>query len=302
MNKTSRRRFLENTGVALAALPISRLTRFSPELKNVSGTTPGAEAGRFQQSHPEMILSLDRFGFKLGLASYTFRAFSLDEALVMTKRLGLKKICLKSMHLPLESREDQIAAAVQKVRNAGIELYAGGVIYMTNEREVSQAFEYARAAGMAIIVGAPHPELLKLAENYTQKYKISLAIHNHGPTDKLFPTPESVYEKIKGLDWRIGLCLDVGHTQRCGTNPADSVARCFDRLLDIHMKDVSASNERGETLEIGRGVVDVPQFLRRLVKRNYRGTVSLEYEKDEKDPLPGAAESIGFVKGVLAAL
>jgi len=65
---------------------------------------------------------------------------------------------------------------------------------------------------------------------------------------------------------------------------------------------MTAAAVEGGPVEIGRGVIDIPKFLRTLIKLNYAEVVSLEYEKDEKDPLPGAAESIGYVRGVLAAL
>jgi inosose dehydratase len=34
---------------------------------------------------------------------------------------------------------------------------------------------------------------------------------------------------------------------------------------------------------------------------DYRGTAAFEYEKDGRDPLPGLAESVGYIRGVLAA-
>ena len=240
-------------------------------------------------------------GLRLGLASYSFRAFNLDETIAMTVRLGLKRLSVKSMHLPLESTPEQIRAAAVKIRNAGLEPYAGGVIYLAQEAEVEQAFAYARAAGMEMIVGVPDHGLLPLVEKKVKQYDLKLAIHNHGPTDKVYPSPQSAYDLIRGLDRRIGLCLDVGHTQRCGIDPAEAAEKCFDRLLDVHIKDVTAANAEGATLEAGRGMVDLPKFLATLRRLGYSGTVSLEYEKDEKDPLPGAAESIGYFRGILAA-
>jgi sugar phosphate isomerase/epimerase len=240
--------------------------------------------------------------FVLGMASYTFRAFGLDQTLAMTQRLGLKRISFKSFHLPLEASAEEIRAVVDKVKAAGLELYAGGVIYMKTEAETRQAFEYAKAAGMGIIVGVPNHDLLPLANKLVKEYDIRVAIHNHGPTDKVYPTPQSAYEKIRGLDRRIGLCIDVGHTKRSGIDPALDAVRFIDRLIDVHIKDVTDDTERGETCEMGRGVVDIPFFLRSLIRMGYAGTVSLEYEKDEKDPLPGAAESIGYLRGVLASV
>jgi len=284
MRRTTRRNFLKTAGAGLAA-PVIRNGLFSA-----------------QQTHPDSLLILQKYRFELGMASYTFRAFGLDDTLAMTKKLGLRKIGFKSMHLPLESTPDEIRAVVAKVKDAELDLYAGGVVYMRTEAEVKQAFEYAKAAGMKIIVGVPNHELLGLAEKCTQEFDIRLAIHNHGPTDKLYPTPESVVEKVRNLDKHVGLCIDIGHTIRCGINPADSVERLFERLLDVHIKDMTAAAVEGGPIEIGRGVIDIPKFLGMLIKLNYAGVVSLEYEKDEKDPLPGAAESIGYVRGVLAAL
>ncbi len=240
--------------------------------------------------------------FSLGLASYTFREYRLEEVCTMTRRLGLEKICVKSFHLPLEASEAEIKEIAQKIRTAGLDLYGGGVIYMKKEEEVDRAFEYARAAGMRVIIGSPDPSLLGLVNKKVQEYNIQMAIHNHGPEDSSYPTPQSVYEKIQGLDRRVGLCLDIGHTQRSGVSPSLAAEACADRLLDVHIKDVTASSAAGEPIEIGRGVIDIPAFLQTLTKINYAGVVSLEYEKDAKDALPGAAESVGYVRGVLATL
>ncbi len=239
---------------------------------------------------------------KLGLASYSLRKFNLDDTLAMTKRVGLKYICFKSMHLPLDSTLAQIRSVVKKVKEAGLILYGGGVIYMGNQDQVHQAFDYAKAAGMKVIVGVPKPELLPLVDKKVKEYDIKVAIHNHGPGDKVYPTPASVYERIKNLDRRIGLCNDIGHTIRAGSDPAVSAKKYADRLLDVHIKDVSEATAKGHGVEIGRGVIDIPKFLKMLVKIKYLGIVSFEYEKDADDPMAGLAESVGYIRGVLAAI
>ena len=240
--------------------------------------------------------------FELGLASYTLREFNLDDTLAMTKRVGLKYICFKSMHLELDSTPAQISETVQKVKDAGLILYGGGVIYMKNEKQVNEAFDYAKAAGMKIIVGVPMPELLPLVNEKVKQYDIKVGIHNHGPTDKVYPTPASAYEKIKDLDKRIGLCNDIGHTMRSGIDPSVSARKYADRLLDVHIKDVSEATAKGGAVEVGRGVIDIPKFLETLINIKFDGVVSFEYEKDGKDPMAGLAESVGYVKGVLAAI
>jgi len=238
----------------------------------------------------------------LGMASYTFRKFSLEDTIAMTRRLGLARIALKSFHLPLESTEAEIKEAAAKVRDAGLDLYGCGVVYMKTGDEVNRAFDYAAAAGMRVIIGVPEHSLLELVNEKVREYDIKVAIHNHGPGDERYPSPESVYEKIKGLDRRIGLCIDIGHTKRVGADPSESALKYASRLHDVHIKDVSAASKEGTTVEIGRGVIDIPEFLDTLLTIGYAGSVSLEYEKDAEDPLPGAAESVGYIRGVMSVI
>ncbi|MBN2180674.1 MAG: sugar phosphate isomerase/epimerase [Sedimentisphaerales bacterium] len=279
----NRRRFLQLAGISALA----SLTSGNTSVAQAGGTTGGTNMN---------------VKFKLGLASYTLRKFNLDDTLKMANRLGLKYIALKDFHLPMDSTPEQIKEVAEKVKDAGIELYGGGVIYMTNEREVNRAFDYAKTAGMKVIIGVPNHELLPLVNKKVQEYDIKVAIHNHGPGDRNYPTPTSAYEKVKDLDPRMGLCNDVGHTQRAGVDPSVPTENFVARLLDVHIKDVTEATRRGSTVEVGRGVIDIPKFLRTLVKINYAGIVSFEHEKDPGDPLAGLAESVGYVRGAMAAI
>lgn len=290
MESTSRRRFLQLAGAGAAAYAASaRGTAFAA----------GSPAPRSQGAGGAAAPVLP---FELGMASYTFRSFTLDQTIEMTRRLGLTRICFKDFHLKMDATPEVVVETVAKVKAAGLDLYAGGVIYMKTEAEVDRAFAYAKAAGMRMIVGVPTYELVAYTNRKVQEYDIPVAIHNHGPDNPLFPTPQSAYERIAGLDRRMGLCMDIGHTQRSGVDPSESAEKYIDRLLDVHVKDVSASTAKGTTVEIGRGVIDIPRLVRTLKRVGYKGTLALEYEKDAKDPLPGAAESIGYMRGVFAAL
>ena len=240
--------------------------------------------------------------FALGLASYTCREFGLDDTLAMARRVGLTRLSLKDVHLPLTASGAEIAVTVGKIRAAGLAAYGCGVIYMKTPSEVEQAFAYAKAGGMEVIIGVPNHELLPLADKKVRESGIKLAIHNHGPGDPLYPTPGSVLDKVRTMDPRLGLCLDIGHCLRAGVEPSEAAEAAAARLLDIHLKDVTAASAEGGPVEAGRGVVDLPRFLRTLAKLGYRGTTSFEYEKDGKDPLPGLAESVGYVRGILATL
>ncbi len=285
MKNQTRRQFLQVVG--MGAVPMM-----------LNGSGAGVQSS--SQSDPRSLIPDP--SFKLGLASYTFKKFSLDETLSAANRLGLKYIALKDFHLPLTSTQAECEKVAETIKKAGIELYGGGVIYMKNDSEVNRAFDYAKAAGMKVIIGSPEHELLPLVNKKVQEYDIKLAIHNHGPTDKNYPTPASAYERIKDLDKRVGLCNDIGHTSRAGEDPAVSIEKFADRLWDVHIKDVTAATAKGGTVEIGRGIIDIPKVIRVLLKVGYDGVVSFEYEKDTDNPLPGLAESVGYVRGVLAAV
>ena len=248
------------------------------------------------------IFPKEDYKFQLGIASYSLRKFSMEDALKMTERLGIRRIAFKDFHLKLNASDAEINNALEKTKNAGIKLYGGGVIYMRSNEEIDQAFEYARKAGMEIIIGVPSHDLLPYVEKKVKEYNIKLAIHNHGPGDKIYPSAESAFVKIKNMDPGMGLCIDIGHTVRIKGDPVQDLKNFFDRVHDIHIKDVTMKEEKGQTCEIGRGVIDIPAFIKTVVKLGYSGTVALEYEKDESDPLPGMAESIGYIKGVLAVI
>jgi sugar phosphate isomerase/epimerase len=236
---------------------------------------------------------------KLGLASYTLRKLNLQEVIEVSKRLGLTSIALKSMHMPLESSAEDIKAMAGKVRAAGLTLYGAGVIYMKTREEVNSAFDYASHAGLEMIVGVPNHDLLPQVNELVKKHNIKLAIHNHGPGDDLYSSPNDVYAKIKDLDKRIGLCIDVGHVVRIGQDPVPMIEKYKDRLYDMHMKDVDKAQSDGESVEIGRGIIDIPKLVRALNKINYQGCMALEYEKDGDDPVPGLAESVGYMRGIM---
>ena len=205
--------------------------------------------------------------YQLGLASYTFAKFPLDRALEMTARVGLKHFCLNpALFLPMDSTADKVVHVVTKIRAAGLHMYGCGVVSMQKPIDVERAFEFAKRLGVKTIVAKPLPELLPLVNAKVQEYDTRIAIHNHGPGDKVYPTPDVAYEKIKNLDRRMGLCIDIGHTARSGIDPSRAAKEFADRLLDVHMKDI---NQAGNDIEIGRGVINIPRFLHTLNRIGY---------------------------------
>lgn len=239
---------------------------------------------------------------KIGLPTYMFKHYDLDQTIAMARRVACKYICVRSNLLAMDSSAEQIRGAVAKIKAAGLVPYGGGVIYMRTEAQVNRAFEYSRTAGFGVISISISPPLLGLLERKVKQYNIRAAIHNHGPEDKHWPTPQAIVAKIKDLDKRIGICHDTGHTQRAGVDPVAATRKTAARTYDMHLKDVDAATRKGHSIELGRGVVDIVGLLRVVREVGYRDVVGIEYEKHMKDLLPGLAESVGYTRGALAAM
>ncbi|HVF82383.1 MAG TPA: sugar phosphate isomerase/epimerase [Flavisolibacter sp.] len=241
--------------------------------------------------------------FKVGIASYTFRKLSLDDTIKALQRLNLKFISIKDFHLSLNSTKAERSAAMQKLKDAGITpLSCGNITLQNNETDVRRAFEYAKDCAMPAIVCSPDPNSMALLDKMVREYDIKLAIHNHGPEDKRFPSPYDVYKAVQGYDQRIGLCIDVGHTARARVNPAEAILKCKDRLYDLHFKDINTTEPNGTTIEAGRGVLHLPAIVKALQKIKYPHLVSIEFEGWEADPLPAVAETVGYTNALLAAI
>jgi inosose dehydratase len=253
-------------------------------------------------SMPSMPVSVDKSvnTFTLGMAGYTFKEFSVEKTIEIMKRIGVKNLSLKDFHMPMNSTQEQISAVIGKFNSAGINVYTVGVVYMKTQDSVDQAFEYARLAGVKMIVGAPDYALLPYVEKKIKTYDFKLAIHNHGPDNPLYPNATDIWNHIKDLDPRMGICIDIGHTTRDGQDPSVDIIKYKSRIFDMHIKDVTKATKEGSTIEMGRGIIDIPKVVETLRKIKYKGSCSLEFEKDMTDPVAGIAESIGYFKGVMA--
>jgi len=238
--------------------------------------------------------------FKVGMAGYTFAKFDLDKALATLQKTDVHYLCIKDFHLPFKSTDKEIAAFHAKLKDKGVTGYAVGPIYMKTEAEIDNAFEYAKRVGVKLIVGVPNVELLPYVDKKVKEYDFNYAIHLHGPDIKIYPDAEDVWNHVKDLDPRIGMCLDIGHDTRNGKDPVKDLKKYISRVFDIHIKDVTGTTKLGYSLEVGRGVIDFPAFVKMLRKVGYTGVCSLEHEKDMTDPFMGIAESIGYFRGVIA--
>jgi sugar phosphate isomerase/epimerase len=289
MNSTlSRRSFLRSSATLAGASAAAVATA----LPNLALAAPSQETGK-----PSPI--------KLGICSYTFRNFSREQMLGFLKQLNMGELNVKDVrdHLPADPEPESAALAAYQA--AGIKLHAAGTIYFRKDEDddVRKQFEYSKRAGITVIVaGDPTPETLPRIEKFVKEYDIRIAIHNHGPEDKVWPSPLDVLKSVKGMDPRMGCCVDVGHTVRAGTDVKDAIRQIGPRLFDVHMKDLTDFTAKESQVTVGDGIMPVREIFEELIAIRYGGFVDLEYEVHGDDPMPGVIGSMAYMRGVLTGL
>lgn len=277
--KLNRREFLTTT-VAAAAVPVLPLSAL-----------PG-----------------DSGPIKLSVATYSLRKFKRPEAVKMIQQLQIKFADVKDMHLALTDSPEQLKEGIKEFHDAGIKVIAAGNIDLKKPAQLRPAFEYAKAAGIPTIVCAPAKETLPDIEKLVKEFNIKIAIHNHGPEDKIFPSPQSVLDAVKDMDIRMGLCIDIGHTARTGADIVESIRLAGPRLHEMHFKDLKDPHNsdpkvaRDSQVPVGEGVLPIADIFRQLIKQKYPGYCSLEYEIHETDPLPGMQQSFAYMRKVLTEI
>ncbi len=238
--------------------------------------------------------------FKLGIASYSLRKFSRGDAIRMIQQLQTPYVSIKEFHLRYASTPEEMEQGRKEFEGAGLKIMSGGNISLQKDDvdDLRRYFEYARRCGMPMMVCAPMHQNLGKIEKLVQEYNIKAAIHNHGRSDKHFPTPQSVLEAVKDLDPRCGLCMDMGHSAETGIDLIEWIERAGSRLLDVHIKDLRTLTTEGDQCDVGEGVLPIVRIFRQLKKMNYRGCVNLEYEIHPDNPLTGMLKSMSYMRGV----
>ncbi len=246
-------------------------------------------------------------GIKLGLASYTLSTLSVDQVIAVTSQLELKTVALFRLHAPWATGTvEECRTVVKKFADAGITVTSTGVVELPNEEAaVRKAFENIRGAGLKKFCGRPTVESLPLVEKFVKEYDVVVAIHNHGPTDR-YPKSADALKAILPYDKRIGLCVDVGHGWLADEDPAETIRMAKDRVYEVHLKDTRGPkdgkfSDSGPVI-VGRGLLDFKAIMAALVEIKFAHEAEFEYEEPVPNKVPGLAESVGYVRGLLAAM
>jgi hypothetical protein len=242
---------------------------------------------------------------RLGLASYTFRQFTRAQLIGFMKQLNVNDLNAKDVkdHLPMDPPAERLAQIDYDA--AGIKLHAVGTVYFAKDEDddIRMKFEYAKRAGVKVIVaGDPAVTTLPRIEKYVKQYDIRIAIHNHGPEDKFFPSPLDVLKAVQNMDPRMGCCIDIGHCVRAGTDVVEAIHTVGPRLFNMHAKDLTDFSAKESQVAVGDGQMPIRAIFQALIDTNYSGFVDLEYEVHGDDPMPGATASFAYMRGVLAGM
>jgi sugar phosphate isomerase/epimerase len=255
-------------------------------------------------------------GLRMGVQSYSFRSFSLEKALQMTKKLGLHYWEAYPGHIPMSALPKKIADVSATVAAQGVAVMAYGVVdFDSNENKAREKFEFAKAMHAALKnnpfgVSAPYfalsanpqknKQTFDLLERLVIEYDIRIAIHNHGPGARYDKIVE-VLNVLKDRHPYIGACVDTGHYLRSDEDPVDALQQFGDRLYGVHIKDVrtvvDANGNRKKVFTVlGKGDLDILGCLRVLKRLKYDGSVSLEYEENADNPYSDVADSLEAVR------
>lgn len=267
--------------------------------------TTAAARGRLFSQAQDGSGKVDPALIRLGLASYTFRNFTRAQLIGFMKQLNVFALNAKDAkdHLPTDPLQED--AALADYAAAGVKLHAAGAIYFgkNEDADIRSKFEYCKRAGIGVIVaGDPTPETLPRIEKFAKQYDIRIAIHNHGPEDRLWKSPLDVLRAVENMDPRMGCCIDVGHTVRAGTDIVQAIHEAGPRLFNIHMKDLTDFQNKESQVAVGEGNMPVREIFGALTAAKYKGFVDLEYEIRPDDPMPGVIASFAYMRGVLAGM
>lgn len=244
--------------------------------------------------------------FNIGLQSYSLRHFPLEEALARTQELGLRYWEGYPGHMPITSDLAALARYKGLLSSHGIRMLAYGVVDFTNnESDARKAFEFARAMGVPVLSAHPSPDSFPLLNRLVSEYGILIAIHNHGPDDRLYGTWSEVLAAIHGQNPRIGACDDTGHYLMAGDSPVTAAAKFGKRLYDIHLKAAQEdANHQKVWGDIGQpgSLLDVVGLFRVLQNLRYRRLIAVEYEIHEDDPIPNLRQQLAVLRNYCEAM
>lgn len=249
--------------------------------------------------------------FPAAMQCWTYRKYTFFETVEKTKALGIKYLqAYPGQALSVEEKgatfhhsmtDAQIEKVRQRLADAGMEVVAYGVANDIGhtEEEMRKTFDFARKMGIRVIATEPQDGDFAILDKLVKEYDIRIAVHNH-PEPSKYAKPETVLEKVRGLDERIGACADPGHWMRGGIRPVDALRLLKGRIVDVHLKDRSdfGTAPSVDDVAVGEGQANLHDILAELTLQDYGGYLTFEYENEKEvlTPEPAVRKGLENIK------
>jgi sugar phosphate isomerase/epimerase len=238
---------------------------------------------------------------RLGIQSFCFRSMKTHEQLIgALLECGVNHFELCGIHFDPQKSGDA-KAVVEQYKRSGIALSAFGVNGFTaDEAAARKVFEFAAAAGFPTISADFQPSALPVVEKLCGEYQKKVAVHNHGRKHRYGPVwaLESLFNNSSP---NIGLCLDTAWMLDSGGDPLAVAEKFRDRLYGVHLKDFTFDRAgKHQDVIVGTGNLNLPAFAAFLVKTNFDGYLTLEYEGDKDHPVPSVKKCVESVRAAFA--
>ncbi|MEX2672480.1 MAG: sugar phosphate isomerase/epimerase [Phycisphaeraceae bacterium] len=224
-------------------------------------------------------------GFKMGVQSYSFRNFNLEQTIERVADLDLHYVEFFGAHFGVTDDTSRIKAVKALLSPHGLNMPIHGVHGFSGDAAHNRRlFTFAKLAGIPLLSCDPAPDSFPILHDLVQEFDIKVGIHNHGPNHRYDMIDDSL-EAVERWDKRIGFCPDTGHYMRSGENPIEMVHKLKDRLHGMHLKDQDGihRNEPPETI-LGEGALDLKAFCSALREIGYDAPISYEYELNPQGP------------------
>jgi sugar phosphate isomerase/epimerase len=250
-------------------------------------------------------------GFALGCQAWTFKSFSVMEAIDKTAEAGGKVIEFypgqkfspeqPDLQFDHNATDEMIAEVKARLKNDGIHAVNYGVVDIPkDEANARKIFEFAKKLDLYGIttesVGS-----IDTIEKLVKEYNICVGFHDHprrpnDPSYKMWD-PNYVLSVVKDTDPRIGTCADTGHWVQSGLKPVDCLKILRGHIISVHLHDMNETGPGAHDVPDGTGVSNVPAILDELKRQHFEGNISIEYEYNWTNNVVDVAQCNGFIRG-----
>ena len=263
------------------------------------------------EARGEAARAYETLGWRVGVAAQSFRDLTFFEAIDLTASLQQKHIegfseqkvsadIPKNLNYNLSEAERE--AVLSKLRSAGMTMpmYAVGSL-PRDEGSCSRIFAFARAVGVETIVCQSAPEAISMIEQLCDKYTINAAIHQQiAGAPAASRNPEDTMKLYQGRSKRIGACGDLGVWISAGLEPVAMLRTLKDRLLTLHVHDLSHFGSEGRDVPWGTGVAGLEEFIKEAYRLELKPSLwTLEYPSERENTLAEIARSIAFFNKIV---